>query len=114
MTKNLEFFHFSVQINQEISLNSLSYPGVFGIQCDVTQRILILGAKNLLVELEGFFLNVDNGLIKNQKFLEDLKIYGKKNFTVFIFDGDFELENGIKRQRAINYYKKLYQNKLYD
>ena len=114
MTKNLEFFQFSVLVNRKLSLNSLAYPGVFRIECNLNKRIVILGSKNLLVDLEVFFLNVDNGLIKNQKFLEDLKIYGKSNFTVFIFDADFELENGIKRRWAVNYYKKLYQNKLYD
>lgn len=114
MTKHLEFYKFSVEINKEISLEMISYAGVFGVKCNVSKRIFILGTENLLLGMGRFFKNVENGLIKNQKLVDDITLYGQTNFSFFVFEAHYELENSSKREEFVNYYKNIYKEKLYD
>lgn len=114
MKKKLDFYDFSVKINKEISLESISSPGVFGVQCNVNKRILISDSEDLLFDMGRFFKNVQKGLIKNQKIAEDIELYGQNNFSFFVFDADYELENKAKREKCLNFYKNIYKDTLYD
>lgn len=76
--KDINFNKFCVYINETCSLQNLALAGVFGVECNKTQRIIILGANySILLSMEKFFDDVLNGSIKQPELLTDLKKDGK-------------------------------------
>jgi hypothetical protein len=111
--KEDDFSTLCVKISKEITFDSLGFPGIFGVQCNLNGRLIIISSESLLCSLESFFKDVLTKKIDNKELLHDLEKYGKAAFTFFVFAGDFELENRLKREVGVNYYKDLYREILY-
>lgn len=112
--KYLSFYDLHVQINQEVGLECLCWPGVFGVRCNPTARIIIIDTDRVLFSIGEFFKDVLNGSIKNEELLKDLQIHGEKNFSFFILAANYELENGLKRKEVLNFYNFLYFDRTSD
>ena len=109
-----KFYKVCININQELTLDDLSSPGIFGVKCRPTKRIMLLEANDsVLFSISIFFDSLLNGSIDNTALFNDFKKYGKEAFDFVVFHADLELENPLKREKFVNYYKILYKEKLY-
>lgn len=110
---NIKFIDFSISMNDSLSFGELARPGICVLLCLKTNRAFFWGAENVLHEIGSFFENLVEGSFKNKQILEDFLFYGKQNFRFFVLDCDLELENLIKREKALNYYKNMYSGQFY-
>lgn len=112
---NINFYQFSInlEINCEVSVGDLTDPGIYGVECVKTNRIIILDAENTLLEMSEFFQKLEDGKIKNSNLFEDYKVYGKENFKFYVFDTNLEWEQSSKRYIEVMYYTDMYSGKMY-
>lgn len=110
---NMKFVHLSVSVESSLGFYDLKYPGVFAVYCLQTNRVFFASAEDVLGGIAYFFENLEKASSKNENLVKDFHSYGKEGFQFFILDCDLEFENGIKLERAVNYYKNLYSGKIY-
>lgn len=110
---NFSSLKIVLNLKSDFSVEDLFGPGIFAVQNTITKRIFLVGAENILVEIDSFFRNLEQKKIKNLILLEDFQKFGKESFEFFVIEADYTLENSVKRDAEIENYQKMCRDSLY-